>query len=253
MNLPIAILTGASAGMGRKFFGKLQQRGDIDEIWIIARREDRLLEMARDASLKTRAIDLDLTKRGSISEFEKLLKSENPDVRILINNAGFGKLGYIYELDCETQMDMVELNNAALTALCTVCLSYMKKGAFIINVASIAAFAPNPRMAVYCSTKAYVLSFTKCIRQELKPLGINALAVCPGPMKTEFLDVAGISGGKSKTFETLPYCDPDKVAKNALKKAERGRSVYTPRLFFKFYRVLARILPHGFVMKFSKT
>lgn len=249
----VAILTGASSGMGREFFKKLQRRCDIEEIWIIARRADRLEEMARGAEIKTRVMPLDLTKHECISQLGEVLKAENPDVRILINNAGFGKLGYIYELDYETQMNMIELNNAAMTALCAMCVKYMRENSFIINVASIAAFAPNPRMAVYCSTKAYVLSFTKCIREELKSKRINALAVCPGPMATEFLDVAGISGGKSKTFETLPYCDPGKVADNSIKYAEKGRAVYTPRLFFKFYRVLARILPHGLVMKFSKT
>ena len=251
--MKVAILTGASAGMGKEFFQNLQNRRDIDEIWIIARRADRLETMAESAKIKTRAFSLDLTSRDCIAKLEKTLKEENPDIRILINNAGFGKLGYIYESDYETQMNMVELNNTALTALCVLCLKYMKAGAFIINVASIAAFAPNPRMAVYSSTKAYVLSFTKCIREELKPKKINALAVCPGPMETEFLDVAGISGGNSKTFETLPYCNPAKVAAYAIKYAEKGKAVYTPRLFFKFYRVLSRILPHGFVMKFSKT
>ena len=108
-------------------------------------------------------------------------------------------------------------------------------------------------MTVYCSTKAYVLSFTKSLNFELRGTGINVCAVCPGPMATEFLDVAGISGGKSKTFETLPYCDPDKVAAGALKAASGGRNIYTPKAFYKFYRFLAKILPHSLVMKMSKT
>ena len=247
------MLTGASAGMGREFFKNLQNFCGLDEIWIIARRADRLEEMAQSSKIKTRVVALDLTDRQSISVIEDMLRAENPDIRILINNAGFGKLGYVYELEREAQMNMVELNCASVTGLCAVCLRYMQRNSFIINIASIAAFAPNPRMAVYCSTKAYILSFTKCMREELKPRGINALAVCPGPMSTEFLDVAGISGGKSKTFETLPYCNPASVAKKSLILAQKGRAVYTPRFFFKLYRVLARILPHGLVMKFSKT
>ncbi len=251
--MKIAVLTGASAGMGREFFKNLQGFCELDEIWIIARRADRLEEMTQGSKIKTRAVALDLADRKSISVLEDMLRAENPDIRILINNAGFGKLGYVYELKRETQMDMVELNCAAVTGLCAACLKYMRKNSFIINIASIAAFAPNPRMAVYCSTKAYILSFTKCIREELKPRGINALAVCPGPMSTEFLDVAGISGGKSKTFEMLPYCNPAAVAKKSLALAQKGRAVYTPRFFFKLYRVLARVLPHGLVMKLSKT
>ena len=238
--------------MGREFFKNLQNFCGLDEIWIIARRADRLEEMAQSSKIKTRVVALGLTDRQSISVIEDMLRAENPDIRILINNAGFGKLGYVYELEREAQMNMVELNCASVTGLCAVCLRYMQRNSFIINIASIAAFAPNPRMAVYCSTKAYILSFTKCIREELKPRGINALAVCPGLCPLNFLDVAGISGGKSKTFETLPYCNPASVAKKSLILAQRaGRCIL--RVSFSSCTVcLPVFLPHGLVMKFSK-
>ena len=252
--MDIAIITGASSGVGTEFFNAVCKKfPHLDELWLVARRADRLFALAEKSPVKVRVISLDLTDKDCIAEFDMLLKQHTPNVKILINNAGFGKLGYVYEVPYRDQMDMVALNNGALTALCAVSLNYMTSGSFIINVASIAAFAPNPRMAAYCSTKAYVYSFSKCLREELKPKNINVLAVCPGPMNTEFLDVAGISGGKSKTFETLPYCDPKKVAYTALEKAAKGRGVYTPRLFFKFYRVLAKLLPHNLVMKLSKT
>lgn len=251
--MKIAILTGASSGVGVEFFNILKTKNELDEIWIIARRTGRLLELAKKSEIKVVPISLDLTDEKCIKELETMLESQKPDIRVLINNAGFGKLGYVYEIDYSEQMKMVMLNNAALTALCSMCIKYMREGAYIINVASIAAFAPNTRMATYCSTKAYVLSFTKCIRSELKNKKINALAVCPGPMETEFLNVAGIIDGASKTFDTLPYCNPEKVAKNAIKKAEQGRGVYTPRAFYKFYRFLSKILPHQIIMKFSKT
>lgn len=249
----IAILTGASSGMGREFFNALCEKyADLDEIWIIARRADRLKELCSN-SITVRPLALDLTESSSIENICGILEQEKPDIKVLINNAGFGKLGFVNEIPYAEHWNMVTLNNSALTALCSICIPYMSAGSFIINVASIAAFAPNPRMATYCSTKAYVLHFSKCMREELKSKKINVLAVCPGPMKTEFLDVAGISGGKSKTFETLPYCDPKKVAYKSIEKAKKGRGVYTPRAFFKFYRVLAKLLPHSFIMKFSKT
>lgn len=252
--MKIAILTGASSGVGKEFFNALCEKyKQLDEVWVVARREDRLLQLCQNAPFKVRPVALDLTRPESIESLRQLLSQQNAKVSILINNAGFGKLGNVWELSYQQQMDMVTLNNGALTALCCVCIPFMEKGSFIVNVASIAAFAPNPRMATYCSTKAYVLHFSKCLRQELKPKKINVLAVCPGPMATEFLDVAGISGGKSKTFETLPYCNPQKVASIALEKASKGKGVYTPRTFFKFYRLLAKLLPHSFVMKFSKT
>ncbi len=252
--MKIAIITGVTSGLGVEFLKSVSTaHSDLDEIWIIARRIDRLNEIAKSYPQKIRPIALDLCDEESIETLKNLIKNETPDIRVLINNAGFGELGEFYKNDYKTQMSMIDLNNRALTALCTICAEYMTKGAYIINVSSIASFAPTPRMAVYCSTKAYVLSFTKCIREELKPKKINALAVCPGPMRTEFLDVAGISGGKSKTFETLPYCNPSVVAKKSVYYAQKGKSIYIPRLFYKFYNFLAKIIPHCLVMKMSKT
>ena len=108
-------------------------------------------------------------------------------------------------------------------------------------------------MTVYSSTKAYVMSFTKALRYELKKRKINVTAVCPGPMSTEFLNVAGIEKGTSKTFDTLPYCDPVKTAVKGIKAAKRGKSVYTPRGFYKLYRVLAKVLPNSLLIPLAKT
>lgn len=250
----IAIITGVTSGLGYEFLKSVvDSYSDLDEIWTIARREDKLVQISKQFDVKIRPVALDLTQSDSIEKINFMLDKEKPVVKILINNAGFGELGNFYENDYRNQIKMIDLNNAALTAMCTVCAKYMTAGSFIINVASIASFVPNPRMAVYCSTKAYVKSFTRCIREELKPQKINAFVVCPGPMSTEFLDVAGISGGKSKTFEILPYTKPEKVAKNSVRLAALGRGVYTPGAFYKFYRILSKILPHSLLMKVSKT
>ena len=119
-------------------------------------------------------------------------------------------------------------------------------------MSSIASFCPNPRMTVYSASKFYVSAFSRGILEELKPRGIKVTTVCSGPMSTGFLDIAGIRGN-SKTFELLPYCDPVKVARGAYKAVKKGRAVYTPRGFFKFYRILAKILPQSLMVKFSKT
>ncbi len=252
--MTVAILTGASAGLGQSFFKALTVNGPaVDEIWLIARRRERLEEIAAAyPDKKVRVLCLDLTAVESFKQLETLLATERPDVRVLINNAGFGKMGYVEELSPAEQGGMVDLNVRALTVLSAMVLPYMQKGAFILNVCSIASFVPNPRMTVYSSTKAYVLSFSKGLREETKKRGVNVLALCPGPMHTEFLPVAGIEKGSSKTFDTLPYANPDKVATAALKSAQKGRAVYTPLAFFKFYRVLAKLLPHGLLMKVSK-
>ena len=128
----------------------------------------------------------------------------------------------------------------------------MPEGSHILNVSSIASFCPNPRMTVYSSTKAYVSHFTVGLAEELRRRKVSVTAVCPGPMATEFLSLAGITG-HSSTFEFLPYCDQVKVAGGALRAAKAGRTIYTPKLFYKFYRLLAKVAPSQLLVKFVKT
>ena len=253
--MKIALVTGASSGLGEEYVRVIaEQHNDIEEIWVIARRTDRLEDLKKKyPHKKIFPISLDLTKHESYETLSSMLESEKPEIKILVNNAGFGTLGNFDTMDMNTQTRMVDLNNRALTAVTSISLPYMKKGSFAVNVCSIASFAPNPRMTVYCSTKAYVLSFSKSLRFELKKKGINVLAVCPGPMDTEFLPAAGIEKGSSRTFDTLPRVNPAMAAEKSLYYASKGRGIYTPRVFFKFYRFLAKVLPHGIVMHMSKT
>lgn len=248
--MKIAVITGASSGLGREYaFSVVRNRPEIDELWLIARREDRLRQTAEQISKRVRIFSLDITDGERLEEYTAALKAEKPEISVLINNAGFGRLGDFDMLSAEDNGGMVRLNCEALTVMTSLSLPYMNEGAEIINTCSIAAFAPNTRMAVYCSTKAYVLSLSKALRSELKPRGINVLAVCPGPMDTEFLPVAGIAPGSSKTFDTLPRVKPAVMAQKSLEASARKKGVYTNLLFYKFYRVLAKILPHALVMK----
>lgn len=183
---------------------------------------------------------------------EQELQREQPEVALLINNAGCGYLGNVGETERGIQRRMTELNITALTAVTELALPYMAAGSRIVNVSSIASFCPNPRMTVYSATKAYVSHFTRGLSEELKGRGISVTAVCPGPMKTEFLDVGGITGN-SETFRRLPPCDPKQVVAGTLRAAKAGRVFYTPTAFYKFYRVLAKILPQCLMVKFTKT
>lgn len=253
--MKIAIVTGASSGLGEEYVKCLTKSyDDVEEIWVVARRTDRLNALKEKfPSKKIFPVSLDLTKDESYFTLKDMLESEKPEIKVLVNNAGFGTLGDFDTMDMTSQTRMVDLNVRALTAVTSISLPYMKKGSFIVNVCSIASFAPNPRMTVYCSTKAYVLSFSKSLRFELKKKGINVLAICPGPMDTEFLPTAGIEKGSSHTFDTLPRVNPTLAAEKSLYYASKGRGIYTPRAFFKLYRFLAKVLPHGIVMHMSKT
>lgn len=247
----VAVITGASSGLG-KFYVEAAAKENYDEIWIIARRKEILEQIAKD-NKKIKVLALDLTKESDLEFYKNELSVSGAKVKLLINNAGFGKLGDFDEMDKKDCGGMVDLNCKALTVMTNVTLPFMSEKSEIINVCSIAAFAPNPRMAVYCSTKAYVFSFSKALREELKKRKINVMAVCPGPMDTEFLSLANIEPGSSKTFDTLPRVSPEKIAYKSLKKSKKGNAVYTESAFYKFYRILGKLLPHNLVMKMSKT
>jgi len=249
----IAIITGASSGLGEEFALQMGSYfSDIDEVWLIARRREKLEALTEKLhGIETTVLPLDLCDTSSFTVFAEKLAAEKPDVRLLINNAGIGFLGNVGEGDVSRQVNMTKLNMTALTAVTHLALPYMSKGSRIINVSSIASFCANARMTVYSSTKAYVSSFTRGLALELKSRGIFVTAVCPGPMATEFLGIGGIAGN-SRTFETLPYCNPKKVVAGTLKASKAGRVFYTPTFFFKLYRVLAKILPHALVCHMAK-
>ena len=250
--MDIAIVTGASSGLGVEYIKELDKM-DFDELWIIARREQRLNEIAANCKTECKVLALDMSLESAQQEYAKLLDEIKPNVKILVNNAGFGKLGYFEEIDSNSTAGMVRLNCEALTVFTHATIPFMEKGAQIINISSIASFVPNARMAVYCSTKAYVTSFSRALRYELKRKKINVLAVCPGPMDTEFLPTANIEKGSSHTFDTLPRVNPTMIAKKSLKASKKGRAVYTGRIFYKLYRFLSRIIPHKILMKLAAT
>ncbi len=252
--MKVAVITGASSGLGCEYVKQTAALADIDEIWLIARHVENLKHVASTVAEKpTRCLPLDLGNPKSFEQYQTILQQEKPEIRLLINNAGFGKLGMVADISPAEQAGMVDVNCRALTAITALTLPYMAKGSGILNVSSIASFAPTPRMTVYSATKAYVAAFSKALREELRPRGIGVLTVCPGPMATPFLETAKIIGAHSPAFDNLPYCQPHQVAARSLQRLLRGKSWYTNRFIYKFYRVLAKLLPHNVIMKISKT
>ena len=244
-----AILTGASSGLGIQFARQLKRVfPEVEELWLIARRQDRLEALAAELTdLKTVVLPLDLCREESFTALREKLAAEQPEVVLLLNNAGCGYLGNVGE----GQTTMIDLNVRALTAITHLVLPYMKAGAHILNTSSIASFCANAKLNTYSATKAYVSSFTRGLSYELRNRGISATAVCPGPMATEFVTVGGITGN-SPEFERLPYCDPQQVALSAMTAARHGHVFYTPTAFYKVYRVAAKLLPHALVVRWAK-
>lgn len=249
-----AIVTGASSGLGREFVRQIADVfPEIECYWLIARRTDRLAEVAEMMPDKhVECLSMDLCDPMSFVTLQEKLNAEKPEIALLVNNAGCGYLGNIGEVETASQTRMIDLNLRALTAITNIAVPHMDPGSCILNVSSIASFCPNPRMTVYSATKAYVTSFTVGLSEELKAKGITVTAVCPGPMETEFIHLGGIKG-QSKTFDILPYCDQVRVAGGALRATRAGKTIYTPTLFYKFYRVLAKVTPVKLMVKFTKT
>ena len=248
-----AIITGASSGLGKEIVRQIADVfPEIECYWLIARRISCLDALADSLAGKTTAcLPLDLCDAMSYVAFQEKLTAEQPEVVLLVNCAGCGYLGNVGEMDTATQTRMVDLNVRALTAVTNMTVPYMPERAHILNVSSIAAFCPTPRMAVYSSTKAYVSAYTAAVGEELRRRKVSATAVCPGPMATAFLEIGGITGN-SRLFETLPYCDQVRVAKGALQAARAGRNVYTPKLIYKAYRLLAKVTPRKWLIKATK-
>ena len=246
----IAVVTGASSGMGREFVLQLGYfYKNLDEIWVIARRRERLEELSGISRIPLRIIDGDLQKKKVYRRIHEILTEEKPDIRMLINSAGFGKSGTVTEIARENfriQTDMVDLNCRALTRMTLLCLPYMSRGSRIVNLASAAAFCPQPSFAVYAATKSYVLSFSRALNRELRKRGIFVTAVCPGPVNTEFFR---ISGGPSSPLKKRFAKDASAVVKKALKDslAKKELSVYGAAI--KAARLGAKILPHRLIIR----
>ena len=234
-----AVITGASSGLGKEYINAIiAQYPSVDAFWLVARRKEVLKEIAEEHPDKTiAAISLDLSKE---------------EIKVLVNNAGFGKCTDFFSSNRAFQTGMVDLNCRALTGITRLCLPYMLDNSLVLNISSIAAFAPTPRMSVYSATKAFVLALSKALHDELQPRGINVTAVCPGPMDTDFWNVANVPEGKSRLIDKLPRVDPKAVAAGSLRAAKRGKAVYTKGFFYKFYHLLSKLLPHGFIMQFTE-
>ena len=245
----IAIITGASSGIGAEFalqFDNILK--SVDEFWLIARRKDRLDELSEKLNHKTRVITMDLTDAMEREELKELLRRENPVVRVLVNCAGYGIMGKFSEMELKEQTGMLDLNCMALTEVTYLCIPYMRRKSRIIQLASSAAFLPQPGFAVYAATKAYVLSFSRALREELRPKEIVVTAVCPGPVRTEFFDTAE-RYGKTLAIKKLTFVNADKVVREAIEAAGKRKAMSVCSPWIRLFWFFTKVLPHGFLLK----
>lgn len=260
----IAIITGASSGIGAAFVKEISRDSlgisgkPIDEIWIIARREERLEALKNDLGddrIKVHA--LDITSSDDISRLKKELEEKTPDIAILVNSAGIGKRACVASKPESVLEDTIDINCKSLSVISRICLPYMmkkgasvKNGSRIINVGSSAAFLPQPTFAAYAASKSYVVSFSRALDMEVRPYGCAVTVVCPGPVKTEFQTLA--TDGKSKEFtgfRKYVVADPEKLARASLRASKNGRHLFVYKISQKFLHVISKIVPVYWILK----
>lgn len=244
----IAIITGAGGGLGREFVRLLATDKKLDEIFVLGRNEEKLNSLVTEFGSKIKPYIIELSDRNKIKEFEKYLRTQNVDIKILINNAGYAKFCSYDNISFDASLDMVDVNVNAVVALCLIIIPFMNKGAHIINISSQAGFQPVPYMNIYSSAKTFVKNYSQALNTELKSKGINVTAVCPGWIKTPFFDRAVVNAPKSPSHFWF-MTTPDVVAKKALNDAYKGKDISICGLYVNICRILTKILPERIITK----
>lgn len=247
--MSIAIVTGASSGMGREFVYALDKENKYSEIWVIARRAERLATLVEECKTPIVTIALDLTLDESFECYRALLKEKAPDVKVLVNCSGFGKFGTYRDIDTEVACNMIDLNCKALLRMTEYTLPYMDKGAHILQLDSLSSFQPVPYIGVYGATKAFVLSYSRALNVELKPRGIKVMAICPGWVKTEFFERSKTNCTDAVTYYNVMYEAKDVVATAMKDMYKKNKDVSIHGLPVKLQVLGVKLLPHKLVMK----
>ena len=255
-NNNVAIVTGASSGFGVDYANEILKKYlDIDEIWLIARREDRLMKLSTElidlrkrmkSSILPIIIVADLTNKDDLLVLKRKVSTEKPNIKILINNAGFGKVGRFADLDIDNMLNMIDLNVKAVVALTHYCLPFMKESSKVINVSSSAAFMPLPFFNIYAATKAFVLNFSYALKVELEKKKITVIAVSPGPAETEFFEIQGsVSTRGAKIAKSID------VVKLSLKDLDERKFVSVYGWQMKLVNILSGIIPRSIMTRIA--
>ena len=238
----IAIITGASSGMGREFALQLEKSGEVDGFLLVARREERLRALAEELT-EAEVLSADLGTDEGLSRLFAYLEERKPAVRYLINAAGFGKFGDYAALPEGEVADMIDVNVKATVLITHRVLPYMERGGHVIELGSGSCFTPLPFFNVYAASKAFVLHYVKGLRREIAPLGVSVTAFCPGWVATEFFAVAETVEGAPYPKDPKPMLRADKVVRYALRRARKGKTMAVTGWYTKLQHLLYKLLP----------
>jgi uncharacterized protein len=246
------LVTGASSGIGADIARSLARRGH--GVTLVARRKERLQDLAGELSdahgVRAEVLGCDLADAGARKRMLASLSELGLVVEVLVNNAGFGTAGPFYELDQDRELEEVRLNVETVVALCGRFVPEMvgRGRGSVLNVASTAAFQPLPRQATYAASKAFVLSFTEALHTDLHATGVTATALCPGPVKTEFVETAGMDEAAGTVPEFMWTSSAD-VAEQGVKGIEKGRRVVVPGAFNAAGALGGQHVPRGLLLR----
>ena len=239
----IAIVTGASSGIGREFVRTIPKHGTFDEVWVIARNQERLEELQWDVSIPLKVVAMDLSDPASFVRMQTLLEEQKSDVRLLINAAGFGRFQAVEKCSLEDNLGMIDLNCKAAVRLVNACLPFLGEGSHVVNICSTAAFQPFQKLNIYAASKAFLLRYTRALRMELLPRKIMVTAVCPYWIRdTEFIEKAETSEGSA--IRSYPLSSRvSSVAALSLAGIRAGLPVVTPGIVCTLHRLFSKLLP----------
>jgi short-subunit dehydrogenase len=244
----IAIITGASSGLGKEFVKILVKDKSVDEIWAIARKQEKLDLLKKDCGIKVQTFSVDLSNNKEIIDFSYNLECDNPKILYLINNAGFAKFCSYNDLNLKDSINMIDLNVSGTVSMGLISIPYMEKGARILNIASQASFQPLPYQNLYSSTKAFIRNYSRALNIELKDQGISVTTVCPGWMDTNLFDRAII--GAKKATNNFPFMvTPNKVAEKAIDDSKKRKDISIYGWYTKLSHIVAKFLPQKLMMK----
>ena len=221
----IAVITGASSGIGKKFITSLNDYARFDEVWVIARTLSKLEKLQDEVDFEIRPISLDLTKQQDYDKYQNLLEEQKPNIQLLINASGYGAFASTQDVGMKTNLDMIDLNVKGVVAMTMLSIPYMQKGARIVQIASLASYQPVPYMNVYAASKVFVKYFSRALNQELKKDGIHCMAACPYWTKTNFFNTAQSSGKQGIVKKYIVMYQPENIVKQTFKDLKKNKDV----------------------------
>ena len=247
--MSIAIITGASSGIGFEFAKQMKEKLGVEEFWFVARRIDRMEKLRDSLSVKAKIISADLTQGEGIECVKRELEAEKPQVKYLVNAAGFGKFGSFDEVDSESVEKMIDLNVKALVLLTHAIIPYMERGGRIVELGSGSCFTPLPYFNTYASSKAFVLHYTKALNYEIKKYGLRATCFCPGWVETEFLGKATDRNDVTVPKSMKPLLSVEAVVGKCIKSMKRGRAMCVTNWYTKLQHLLFKAVPDCLLSK----